>query len=377
MAQAPVKTGQTGLPARPRGAVVNDNAEQLEQFRDTLFAAYLTVDATRLTSEEQAICTQIEGLLATDGFSWNCAYLVDKLLSRVRRPDTLDMEIRAQLSSLAPLDPDKAALYRAEIENLPPMASGDEGAITARRALLGRILNDMHWKSTQRVTKRGIVAQYTERVVRSGLTLGVLCLLGLVLTDPIQKALSWIDWSYAGLFLAVMGGAIGAGFSILNNSRLDTTRMTIEDLRRDTSAGLLRLRFCIGGLAAAILYFFFQANLLEGVLFPDLQALGFADTVKSPLFSDQLDTALSVIAADAGGKYPGLAQTTLRTELHGALLQQMGDPTKSVNAVIGDQLGRFVPNPELCKLVVWSVLAGFSEKFVKSMLGRIETSTQS
>ncbi|MBO6918792.1 MAG: hypothetical protein JJ858_10210 [Rhizobiaceae bacterium] len=34
-------------------------------------------------------------------------------------------------------------------------------------------------------------------------------------------------------------------------------------------------------------------------------------------------------------------------------------------------LGPSVPNAELCKLMVWSLLAGFSEKFVSGALGSV------
>lgn len=121
--------------------------------------------------------------------------------------------------------------------------------------------------------------------------------------------------TYPGLIVALASGFFGATFSMLLQTQRRAAATSLDDLSSASSWRTLMVRSSVGLGGAAILYFFFESGLLEGSLWPKLEALAY-----QPLGS-------------------------------GALL---------------------VPNQDLCLLVIWCFLGGFSETLVPNILIKTE-----
>ena len=130
--------------------------------------------------------------------------------------------------------------------------------------------------------------------------------------------------NYPGLIVAMASGFFGATFSMLIQSRKRASEGSLEDLNAAANWTTLTVRGSVGLGAAAILYFFFRSGLLDGHLWPDLHELGF-DGLGAELDDGAVDT---------------------RPQL--------------------------VPNEDLCLLIIWCFIAGFSETFVPNILAQTE-----
>ncbi len=124
-----------------------------------------------------------------------------------------------------------------------------------------------------------------------------------------------------GVWLAFATGVFGAAFSMIIRASDLLNDADIDRLRVLVMIPFILLRLGVGAGAAVILYFAVRSGLLEGNLWPDLTAIGFAAAKKT-----EADFALNA----------------------------------------------FVPNTHLAALMVWSFVAGFSEKLVPNILNRLE-----
>ena len=124
---------------------------------------------------------------------------------------------------------------------------------------------------------------------------------------------------FAGLPLAVVAGFFGATFFILARLNTRLVDATLDDIEAfyDWKSLIVRCLFGAGG--ATILYFFFETGLLKGTIWPDLTLLDFTPCCG----------------------------------------------------------GGLVPDKNLSLLLIWSVLAGYSETFVPSLLARTEAGANS
>jgi hypothetical protein len=160
---------------------------------------------------------------------------------------------------------------------------------------------------------------------------------------------------------------------------------------------MILLRLGVGTGAAAILYFVFEAGLVDGLLFPDLNAIGFGPVLLGGGEGEALSASLEnlrnaltssaeraeALAGRLGEAVGALAATAPGREALGGIgteLAGLGEALDRLGGEIGPrrdtELGRYVPNPHLSKLVVWSFLAGFSEMLVPNILGRVEAGAE-
>ncbi len=133
--------------------------------------------------------------------------------------------------------------------------------------------------------------------------------------------MAWKGWtlplqSFPGILIAMAAGFLGAMFSMLIKNRQRVSEGSLEELRAISSFPNLIVRGSVGLGAGVILYFFFDSGLLVDSLWPNLKELGF-------------------------------------------------DELKYDNSVK-------VPNKDLCLLVIWCFLAGFSENLVPGILQKTE-----
>ena len=352
----------------------------LDQFRGGLCVDYTGVDPEALPERLHAVYARVGALLTAPGFGWNTAYEIEKLMARLRLGDTLDLEIARQLDMLQDLVPRSHAVLSdqaAALEDLPdPQKGYDDPQVLRRQALLERVLDDLHWGYGQRFLKRDRIDRYTGNATLWSVLVGLFFIVALVGTQVFGLSLR----PYSGLELAAMAGLVGSSFSVLTSPAPDPRTNTLDEIRRLTKGRVLAMRLLTGGLGAVILYFFFEAGLIEGLLFPDLERIGFAGVPSGAGLVAQVGAALDVLAGGEGAAPEGLrdlvealGDETRRGALRDSLAEIMGADR---NGPIGDAprrvVGDLVPNSELSKLLVWSFVAGFSEKLVKSVLGRVE-----
>ncbi len=256
--------------------------------------------------------------------------------------------------------------------------------ILAMRHLLERVLNDVHWKYSQRYFNRRIIDRYSLFVFLSGSVLAVLffgTLLGIGIVNTTAPEI--LNWSFSGYFLAVVAGLLGASFSVFNRDRSLIQGHSIEETMLQTGLANVYLRIGIGGISAAILYFFFNAGLLNGTLLPNLEALGFTPLNPSGVTKAEIADAFKTIAAMDAAQNSALkdliatAKDSQATpKLVETLTQAIRDAQPVHQGNNTSPMGIMVPNAELCKLLVWSFVAGFFEQFVPNALKRVEQSAE-
>lgn len=122
--------------------------------------------------------------------------------------------------------------------------------------------------------------------------------------------------SYSGIWIAMSAGFLGAMFSMLIKNRQRISQGSLEELSVVSSFPNLIVRGSVGLGAGVFLYFVFDSGLLGDSLWPKLKNLGFAE-----------------LAYDNSFK---------------------------------------VPNKDLCLLILWCFLAGFSETLVPGILDNAE-----
>ena len=135
-----------------------------------------------------------------------------------------------------------------------------------------------------------------------------------------------------GLYVALTYGVVGAFFSRL--ARFNTAPMTISynDVQSNYIHSMLLQRMITGLFGALIFYFLLRSGLVAGQIFPEFANMTFQliDLVAKP---ENVPPATGVFAS----------------------------------------LSIVAPNEHLAKLIVWSFIAGFSERLVPDSLTRVES----
>ncbi|MBY5693628.1 hypothetical protein HFO41_33260 [Rhizobium leguminosarum] len=189
----------------------------------------------------------------------------------------------------------------------------------SRKAIYLRLLDDLHFRYARRRLDRQTRRQTATWLNTIGL---IVCISGLVVF--------LVGWSYqhtlgsylgqAHLIYAIWCGLLGAYFSSSVSMRTTLATLDYDLLVSGYSKWSIVQRLLIGGIAAFLIYLLIAGGLLAGDLFP------------SAVYSNDL------LNPDASSRI--LA----------------------------------IPSVDLAKLLVWSVIAGFSERLLPDQLGRLENS---
>ena len=362
------------------------NRRMLAQFRSNLSIRLSTVEEdVKTTPSGRAQVARATELLERPvtgrpgGFDWNDAYEVEKLLVHLCPAETLARQVSRQLEQLKRIAPDFGTFYEGELKALEERhaeaVAGRAGADPARyhaelRVLLERLFDDIHWRSTQRVLNRNSVGRFTRLVMIASVVCSLVFGLLLYVTFAWDRA----SIAYTGLPLALTAGLVGASFSIMTGKLPPSAPMSLEEMWRRTGVPFLLLRLGIGGVAAMILYFFFEAGMLAGDLVPNLRELGYASTGATDEAVAALNLAFERASAAGVDKVRALFDDPEAREflLTNTFAQLQDDSREASRVLLGGAAGALVPNAELCKLLVWSFAAGFSEKLVASILGTVQ-----
>lgn len=256
------------------------------------------------------------------GLSWAAAYRAEQLIVRNLPTSELRAELARRAAGQAASDePERQALAKSA-EAL--LAAAEFDAAEARGVLL-RLISARQWDKTERTEIRELAALYRERLNLVCVGALVAFLLALFVNIGALMPLGWthgVGGGYSGLLTGIAAGLFGASFSALVRSR-KVAAVSIEEMKAMASKSQIAARLMVGAGGAAIVYFFFETELIQGQAIPDLDNL---------------------VYARIGGGTQGAAKP----------------------------FGELIPNVDISLLMIWSFLAGFSESFVPRMLTEVE-----
>ncbi len=281
--------------------------------------------------------------------AWNEAYRLERRLALVESGDQLWPELQRQLAEAkeekvkdvtrlsAAAD---AAFLRAFNKESPPTLIVSEVPIL--RGLLLEILEQLHWAYQRKFYARPIRKSATRRIVTCGVVAFCLLLLPYVLLFRALQQGATEDlirgWAWLPLYSALTAGLFGALFSRLLYLQQNLGALTVGGFKDARDYTSIILRGCVGMTGAVIVSFFLQSSVVSGSLFPDFTQIGLQD-IYYPVVN---------AATDAAGQAPVRPSMLI--------------------------LHLIYPSKHLALLVVWSFLAGFSERLVPSILKDTETS---
>jgi hypothetical protein len=280
------------------------------QFYRTLRASFLRIPAP---PPEDAVASGIYGeahdliLRGAQVPSWDDNYQIEQLLVDLHAPAVLheELSVRSQEAKRV-LGTELAVWYEQRAS-----AVTDEGG---RRALLGRLVNDLQWRYKIREAQRGYVQAISTDAAIAFVTLLVpfATLLALSIRATIGDLSGKMMLVYA---LVAAAGAWGASFSMLLNQRKRLEESSLDDLKQLRKRVVLFSRLLVGLGASIVFVVFLSSGLLDGDAFPELSTWDPAKPTEDPGFLGGKDLALLVFWAFLAGFSERLVPSLLaRTE---------------------------------------------------------------
>ena len=304
--------GDSPLPSRKarRKRDTGPQAEEIKALSDQ-FRVTLRAAASKIeeTDATRDVLAHVNRLLDKEEWHWKDAYEVEQQIVLLYDEHSLQTELtRRVLEAQHVLYPDAAAWYGERV--------GEATDPPTQRALLLRLVNDLQWRYTVNEAKLGYVKQITGRIGQIFI-IAMVIFIGFLFFVFLGEGGTWGAWwghssRFMTFLLAAVSGFLGASFSMVAGLKTRLEASGINQLKNASSWPILLSRVLVGTGAALILYFFFESHLLAGELFPTLTA------------------------TDPTDGYPG-------------------DGIK-----------------QRALLIVWCVIAGFSEKLVPGLLARTE-----
>lgn len=255
---------------------------------------------------------------------WNIPNEIEILLVQLKKGPDLEVALDSALLTAEKIGVPSFATLSKRREGL---AKEDE-----KQALLAKLLRDTHnryaerrlereerWKAAGRMARLGVLL--------TGLVIGIMILLGL---EPNFKfwgtdyKLDHVALARQNTVVCVFFGILGAYLSRLIAFQNGSAKLSYDDLRNGYSGKYLFVRLLVGALSALIVYFVIAGRLIGGELFPQPEGLGGF----GPLWQTY-----------DGDSYSG-------------------------------------PTSNFAKLIVWSFIAGFSERFLPDSLSTLEAKSR-
>lgn len=255
--------------------------------------------------------------------SWADAYEVERDLLVLESGAPLLQSLKRLLDRADAAKVPEAADLRRSFEALlgadrPAAAPADAAVPPGDDLLLPlalTVLERVQWNRTERFNAVPLRHGAVHRLIASGLVSFALFALPyawVAVASLSPRVVPLRDGSSLALWTALTAGLLGAFFSRLLTVQKGFGTLTLEEIETVGAWDSILLRGGVGMLGSLIVCFFLQSNLVAGQLFPK--------------FSD-------ILQQGAAGS---------------------------------------MPTPALATLVVWSVIAGFSERLVPSVLARTE-----
>jgi len=304
----------------------------LQLYRTNLEVRLQGVDEEGLSNHQRQIYATVAEKLQTrvpaSGAEWDEIYKLERLMALLFSGAQLRQELTRRLDELADEKVPEAERFRREHEGLSkPTRQGqpsaaDDGVL---RALLLRVVETL-----QATARRRSLAKPIRKEAIKKLLFGVLFGFGLLVAPYAWLSIDFPGpeaplvsrwWSHFPLYSALVAGGVGAFFSRLMQLHRDWAKMPLEEVCSHSEASYVGLRAAVGMCGALILYYFFQAGLIDGAVFPQVKKFAIE---------------LVEVAPPA---------------VHMAFT---------------------VPSKDLALLIVWCFLGGFSEALVPGLLAKTE-----
>ncbi len=305
---------------------------QREQYMLNQFCNNLQATINRLAEKNGApldtLALLSEQLKDEDAQSWHAASQVELALIDLYDDVSLITEWQRRL---------------AEVDRLPKYLSGfylshqTETNAEILKALLVRLVTDIQWI---RESKR--VIRVNESQMRKKIVALFLCAFVVFFSPTIMRLFFGYEFDNLRLyyiFTAATSGILGAAFSQLTSIQSRVKAATLDQVRAMSQLGYITARAMVGAGAGLIMFYLMQSGLLSGAFFPE-----FIHTL-----------------SDLEG---------FRNELATTAAQQIAN-TQGVSQAIESSLavGTLArPAQGLSLLIVWCLIAGFSEKMIPGIL---------
>ena len=270
--------------------------------------------------------------------AWCEIYRLERMLAIIEPEDRLTTELARRLDEADEEKVPSANRLRKIVETVMPNSvdTGQTppvfkpGGAARLRLLLLDVIEETQWHLKKKFTARAIQKKATYKVILAAISSFILFVLPylIIIGKTVWEGDKFTIESWVGLPLwtALTAGLFGAFFSRLLFIQANWNILSLDELKDAREFSSIALRGIVGMTGAAVLYFFLHAKLIGGELFPDFHTVG---------------------------------------------LHQLGPAPADPNG--GVALRLIFPNAQLALLVVWSFLAGFSERLVPSILKSTET----
>jgi hypothetical protein len=272
--------------------------------------------------------------------SWDDIYLLEKITLRIQPNNRLTQRACNLRAKYRDLVGQKA--YDSYLQSNPPdPQTGDKDAL---RGDLEQLLSEFHWQYAINMARE---------TMRDRISSKVLFILGIIVLTAVLLPVFVSD--YPSLFvLVVFMGALGGFVSTQN--RLQSSRDSLEPIKEltmlDRGVFNIFLSPISGAVFASILFLMFAGGFLKGDLFPELgPSGGSTDTAMSEAAPDDAIVDRSnenVLTSQADQGEDGIPS-----------LKEFADATVPIT------------NGDFAKVLIWSFIAGFAERFVPDALNRI------
>lgn len=212
------------------------------------------------------------------------------------------------------------------------------------RALLSRLLTDLHWQRESRRVIRSIETQMRSNIAWFFMASFVLFFLPTLLRVTIDVQFDNLRLYY--LFTAATSGILGAAFSQLTSIHSRVSTATIDQVKSMSKVGYILARSMVGAGAGLIMFYLLQSGILIGSVFPEFiqDSAQLAQVVQSMSPPPAAEGALQ-----SGAEFQGISQH----------IENQYD------------IGTLVRPPQgLSLLIIWCLLAGFSEKLIPGILNK-------
>jgi hypothetical protein len=256
---------------------------------------------------------------------WNELNRAEQLVGARLTPAQLAIEFRSMLDQAK----EEALSSLATHEERKRLFEAPEADLDIRRAAYLSLLDQLQWIQLRRRFQRRLREDVASRLLSYGMAAALMALLVVVITFGLPTA-RFPLWASEALRLASVAafGVLGAYFSRVIAFQSHRASLDLEEVTKHYVDATLRVRMLYGMIGAIIFYYLIRSGLITGELFPNLEGLDALQGEKPA-------------AADPGGAPP-------------------------------NSPARASPAEDWARLLVWSFVAGFSERLVPDRLGQTE-----
>jgi hypothetical protein len=299
----------------------------LDQVRNDLQAKIHRLIAKGVSPSEPL--TKLEECLSAD-LSWPMLNKVEQELVDYFDQETLEIEWQRGLAEIDELPPTVVSFYNQ---------MSVEVSVEKLRVLLSRLINDLQ---KLRETKRAI--QLNRNLLRNK-TIGLFIFGFLLFFGPVIMAslanISFTNIGFYYLYTGTTAGLFGAGFSQLTSLNSRIRSATLEQVIAMSQTGYIIARGMMGMGAGLIMFYLLQSGMLAGQFFPKF--------IQS---YDEIERYLRALGVGTTSIDVGVLDWGREEALAGML-----------------DVGRLArPNQGMTLLIIWCMLAGFSEKLIPGIL---------